>query len=148
MNKTYTIPDGYAVYIRNTSAHFVDRIFDGSKCIETRTSPVLESCRGKWVKIVKTETHEIVGEVRFLSRKPTVFDSYESFDAKRSAHLVPKGSRFDWNGTKYGYYILATRKYEKPVPLAPDAKRYGRIAVEIDENTERRILSENPEIYH
>ena len=128
---TYNIPDGYAVYIRNTSAHFVDKIFDGTKILETRTAPTLESCRGKWVKIVKTETHEIVGEVRFCSCKPVEFDSYEAFDEKRSAHLVPKGSRFDWRGKKCGYYILATRKYETPIPVRKDAKRYGRIAVEI-----------------
>ena len=129
--KTYHIPDGYAIFIRNTSAHFVDKIFDGTKILETRTAPVHESCRGKWIPVVKTETHEIVGEVYFLKRKPVVFDSYESFDKLRSAHLVPKESRYDWNRTKYGYYILATKKYDTPIPVRKDAKKYGRIAVEI-----------------
>lgn len=128
---TYTIPDGYALFIRNTSAHFVDRIFDGTKSVETRTAPTLESCRGRWVKIVKTETKEIVGEAYFSRMKPRVYDSYEAFDRDRQNHLVPKGSRFDWNRTKYGYIILATRLYDKPVPVPKDAKRYGRIAVEI-----------------
>lgn len=128
----YTIPEGYALFIRNTSAHFVDNIFNGTKSIETRTSPVLESCRGRWVKIVKTESKEIVGEVYFSRLAPREYDSYESFDRDRRNHLVPAGSRFDWNRKKYGYIILATRQYDKPVPVPEGAKRYGRIAVQVD----------------
>lgn len=128
----YQIPDGYAVFIRNTSAHFVDKIFDGTKSIETRAAPTLESCMGKWVKIVKTETREIVGEVRFLSLKPVEYDSYESFDRDRMKHQVPPGSRFDWTGKKYGYWIIAAKRYETPIPVPKDAKRYGRIAVRVD----------------
>lgn len=128
----YTIPDGYAIFIRNTSAHFVDNIFNGSKSIETRTSPVLDSCRGRWVKVVKTETHEIIGEIRLYSGNPVEYDSYESFDKHREWHLVPKGSRFDWKGKKYGYHIFGVIRYDKPVPVPPGAKRYGRIAVKVD----------------
>lgn len=128
----YTIPEGYALFIRNTSAHFVDNIFNGTKIIETRTSPVLNSCRGRWVKVVKTETKEIVGEIRIFSGKPVEYESYESFAKHRAFHLVPEGSRFDWNGKKYGYHIIGTRLYDKPVPVPEGAKRYGRIAVRVD----------------
>lgn len=127
----YTIPEGYAIFIRNTSAHFVDKIFDGTKSIETRTAPVLDSCRGRWVKVVKTETHEVVGEM-FVSGKIIEYDTYESFDRYRPIHLVPAGSRFDWNKKKYGYQILDAIRYDTPIPVPPGAKRYGRIAVKID----------------
>ena len=129
----YNIPEGYAVFIRNTSAHFVDHIFDGTKSIETRTAPVLDSCRGRWVKVVKTETHEIIGEIRLFSGKPVEYDSYESFDKHRKWHRVPAESRFDWNGKKkYGYHIFGVIKYGTPVPVPKDAKKYGRIAVKVD----------------
>ena len=128
----YQIPESYALFIRNTSAHFVDRIFDNTKSVETRTSPVLDSCRGRWVKIVKTESKEVVGEAYFSRLPPRIYESYESFDRDRQNHLVPAGSRFDWNRTKYGYIIMATRKYDKPVPVPKNAKKYGRIAVQVD----------------
>ena len=128
----YNIPEGYAIFIRNTSAHFVDHIFDGTKSIETRTAPVLDSCRGKWVKVVKTETHEVIGEILLDPIAPVVYDSYETFDRHRDWHRVPEGSRFDWNGKKYGYPIFGVIKYGKPIPVPKDAKKYGRIAVKVD----------------
>lgn len=129
---SYQIPEGYAIFIRNTSAHYADKIFDGTKSIETRTAPVLDSCRGRWVKVVKTETREIIGEIYIYRGNPVEYDSYESFDRHREFHQVPKGSRFDWNGKKVGYHILGVRKYDTPIPVPKDAKKYGRIAVRVD----------------
>ena len=84
------------------------------------------------MKVVKTETREIVGEIRLYSGNPVEYDSYESFDKHREWHCVPEGSRFDWNGKKYGYHIFGVIKYDKPIPVPKDAKKYGRIAVKVD----------------
>ena len=131
--KRYQIPDGYGVFVRNTSARYADRLVDGTKSIETRSARTLDSFIGKWVPIVRTETKEIIGEVFIGGVKQ--YANLNEFNADYEKHLVPvAGNRFAWNGkgTRYGYIITNHNKFDEPLPIAIDAKRYGRIAVRID----------------
>ena len=129
-DRNWNIPEGYGVFIRNTGAKYVDKIFSGEKDIETRPSRTLDSYLHKWAPIINTETRQVIGEAYIDS--VIEYDDAADFRADVSRHLVPEGSKYDWNGNgkRYGYVITDTKKYDTPKTLPDDAAKYGRIAAD------------------
>ena len=126
----YNIPEGYGIFIRNTAAKYVDKIFSGEKTVETRPDRTLDSYLHKWAPIVDTAKRQVIGEAYIDS--VIEYDDAEDFRADADRHLVPENSKYDWDGKgkRYGYVITDTRKYDTPIPVPDDAKRYGRIATQ------------------
>ena len=139
----YNIPEGYGIFIRNTRAKFVDKIFSGKKTVETRKSRTLDSYLHKWAPIVDTAKKQVIGEAYIDS--VIEYDNPGDFRADAERHLVPETSKYNWKdgkGKRYGYVITDTRKYDTPIPVPEDAKKYGRIATQYSrEDSDGRQLT-------
>lgn len=118
-----------AIYIRNTGAHFVDKIFDLEKIHETRNRNTLGLLAGERVAIIQSDRKggsAVVGEVTVGVGRSV---NYHGFDSRRDLHCVPEGSAYDCktDGSKYLYPMYKPVRYETPYPVPSNAIRHGRV---------------------
>lgn len=84
---------------------FCNWILEGWKTIETRATNSLDPYIGKRIGLIETGCGQamLVGYATVTAKYK--YESRESFDNHYHFHRVPIGSKYDFNGVKYGYEL-------------------------------------------
>ena len=105
---------------------YVKEIMVGFKTIETRSKNMLRSLVGERVAVVSTGRGRkpmVVGTVCISDVK---WIPAHLWDMYREDTLIPRGSKYDNNGSgKWGYILEGPQECE-PYPLPANAIRHGR----------------------
>lgn len=115
------------MFINCDGPDYAGAIVKRLKTIETRNRNMLRELVGEWVAVVKTKRgHKpmVIGTVFVVSAQP--IEKYEAFEFYREWTLIPRGSKFDFNGTRKWFYFLACGEPCEPYELPANAVRHGR----------------------
>lgn len=99
--------------------HIVDLILSGEKIMETRNSATLHRFLGETVGIILTGCGrpKLVGTVKIAGCH--YMESLSAFRLCEKFHRIAPGSRYDFTGFKFGYWLENPVKYERETELAP-----------------------------
>ena len=123
------------IFINCREDLFIDKILDGRKWYETRTSNTLGQFFGRRVYLAETGHGKPIVKCSAVIHTPIEVTSKKEWEnSYRDLACITEGSKYDWKQDtkiKYCYYLDEV----KPVfPFIPEGKRHGRVWMEYEED--------------